>query len=175
MRKGTKKRYYVLRLGFPISGHCGKRLLGGPYPVLSSVHFLGQCSIFLYCHPQNDKVWSQVCCCLFVSVLFNQKDGKLANKSHWGAREKSMLTTCCLSPLRSVASNCVKGGSVRMGGLDTSEVVLLAVRVGCIVCVFLSLFNMYYPYSFACKYVSCFKLALNSDKRSILCLIARKR
>lgn len=65
--------------------------LGCPYPVRSSADSLGQCSIFLHYHPQNEAIF------FFLSCL-TRKMVNWAIKATFGAREKNILRICCLSP-----------------------------------------------------------------------------
>lgn len=111
MRKGKKQRV-MFEVGISDLWSLWEEALGCPYPFRSSADSLGKCSIFLHYHPQNEAIFF-----FFLSCL-TRKMVNWAIKATSGARE-NILRSCCLSPFRSVVSNCVKGGSVRVRGLDT--------------------------------------------------------
>lgn len=106
-QKEKKKEVLCFEVGISDLWSLWEEALGGSYPVLSSADSRSVLHLFIF----STSEW--------VNFFFVFLTRNWAIKVTLGAREKSMLIPWCLSPLRNVVSNCVKAGSVRMGGLDT--------------------------------------------------------
>lgn len=54
--------------------------------------------------------------CEAIFVLFDQKDGKLSHKGHFGSETEDQASNLLFLFIRSVYTNCVEGGGVNQKG-----------------------------------------------------------